>query len=341
MNDLILPGEISKRYPAFQSYFLEALGAFDKINSWEDLKRRFLMGAGLSPNTYDSYTESIKQLFEFLEQKHPLQVTPADIEAFYDNLLEHVGRNTACLRIAGIKRFYKNICEKFPFYQSPFDVMSKKLLRKLGKIKKTRQKKALSKAELRQLLDFLKCDTSLKGIQNYALIMFLVTTGLRAFELCSLQWKNVEYYEDSYTINYIGKGSKPADTELMPEVYRLAFEAFRLQFRRDPHPDDHVFYSLSNYPGKIPTSLTKPVLWKRINAIGQRAVNHGIIKRDLQWSAHLFRRSGCTLLFKETHDIKLTQGFSRHSNVETLLKHYVDSEQPVSPIFREILGVTS
>ncbi len=334
-----VPNSITKWCPSFQSYFVDALKAFEEVDSFEDLKRRFLMGSGLSSNTYASYLESVKQFYHFQDGLHPLQATPSDIEAFHDELNKRVGRGTAVLRIAGLKAFYRNIAKQFPFYSSPFDVMDERLKAKLSKTKKGSQKKALTKSELRKLLEFLKKDTTLKGCQNYTVVMFLSTTGLRAFEMCSLQWRNIEFSEGVYTVSYLGKGDKPAVTELMPEVYQQVFNLFKMQFKRDPHPDDHLFFSLPNFPTKVPTPMNKPVLWKRVSAIGKAVTEAGIIKRDLQWSAHLFRRTACTLLYRECKDIKVTQGFSRHSNVDTLLKHYVDSNEPVAPIFKKILGV--
>jgi hypothetical protein len=66
----------------------------------------FLLGQGLSPNTYRSYLQAVKQFYSFTEGKHPLQVTSGDIEAFYDDLVQRVDRSTAYLRVKGLQKFF-------------------------------------------------------------------------------------------------------------------------------------------------------------------------------------------------------------------------------------------
>jgi len=65
---------------------------FDSIKSFEDLKREFLMGEGLSKNTYRNYLQAVKRFYEFTGGLHPLQVKPSDIERFYDHVSQRVDR---------------------------------------------------------------------------------------------------------------------------------------------------------------------------------------------------------------------------------------------------------
>lgn len=106
MNDLIIPSQLSKRFPRLEAIIKQAASLFDAINRFEDVEMYLLRGAGLSPNTYRSYLTAVRQLYEFTEGLNPLQVTPGHIEAFYDYLIQRVDRNTAYLRIRGLKRFF-------------------------------------------------------------------------------------------------------------------------------------------------------------------------------------------------------------------------------------------
>ena len=92
---------------------LEAWKVFYKINSFQDIERYFLRGAGLSRYTYRNYRDSFKRLYEFLKGKHPAQVSHADIEAFYDHRLESVDRPTAYLDIRGIKKCFEGVLKVF------------------------------------------------------------------------------------------------------------------------------------------------------------------------------------------------------------------------------------
>ena len=83
--------------------------------------------------------------------------------------------------------------------------------------------------------------------------------------------------------------------------------------------------------------MTPHCLWVRIKQIGEAVRNAGIIKRDLNFSPHLFRRSFATLLYKSGMKIKAIQEKTRHANIDVLVKHYIHDEEPASPYFERLL----
>ena len=169
MNELVVSAEIAQSFPSAVEGLKKVSSFFEQIRSFEDLERLFLKGSGLSPNTYRSYLEAVKQFYQFTKGLNPLQVRPADIEAFYDYLLTRVDRNTAYLRIRGLKKFFQGVRNVAPFYTSPFEKMGEKLRAKLNRtIYGCRTKKALTQREVRELLDFLSRDDSLQGRENHA-----------------------------------------------------------------------------------------------------------------------------------------------------------------------------
>jgi integrase len=162
-------------------------------------------------------------------------VRPSDIERFYDHVSLRVDRATAALHIAGLKKFYKGIKKRVPGCATTFDTMSEKLKRKLGATKKrSKTKKTLTPDEVKALLSWLKEDNSVKGLEHYAIVFMLVTSGLRGEELCSLRWGDLECFEGRWIACFIGKGDRPAEQEL----YEPAVEACRVYFckafGRDP-----------------------------------------------------------------------------------------------------------
>lgn len=219
-------------------------------------------------------------------------------------------------------------------------IMGETLTRKLNKTKKgNRTKKALTKNELKALLGWLQKDHTIMGLENYAIVLTLVTTGLRAHELCQLNWKALDYSEGKYTAYFTGKGATDAEQEVSPLAIEAARAYFKAQFKREPHPGDSFFSTSETYPGKELVPLVVPTLWRRIRKIGVGAREKGILKRELQFSPHLFRRTFASLLFKEGMDLKVLQLATRHANIETLMKHYVDSAEPTSPYWFNILSV--
>ena len=120
MNDLTIKAKMATCFPTIIDGLRKAQRIFDGINSFEDVQRSFLLGQGLAPTTYRTCLIAVKQFYTFTDGLNPLQITPAHIEQFYDHLVTSVDRDTAYLRIRGLRRFFAGIHNVIPFYTSPF-----------------------------------------------------------------------------------------------------------------------------------------------------------------------------------------------------------------------------
>ncbi len=336
MNDLVTYRD---RYPTLIPGLDKLNRIFDSIESFEDIERVFLQGAGLSPNTYRSYLEAVKQLYTFTDGKHPLQIMPADIEMFYDDLKKKGDPGTAYCRVQGLKHFFKGV-SKITGLPSPFEIMGEKLTKKLNEVKAgNRTKKALSINEIRKLITFLAQDDTVIGQENYALCYMLTTSGLRAFEMCQLKWEDLEFFEGAWTARFTGKGSKVAEQELFSPAVEAARSYFRAQFKRDPVPADHLFWTQESFGGNIARPLEYHALYCRIKKIGAKLAEKGIIRRKLTWSPHLFRRTYATTLYKSGMKLKALAEKTRHSNLDILTEHYIDDREAAAPYFAKMFEV--
>ncbi|MBA7481040.1 Tyrosine recombinase XerC [subsurface metagenome] len=339
MNDLILRDSFQKSCPTIVEGLKRAQSIFDSIKNFDDIERLFLKGNGLSEHTYRSYLTAVKQFYEFTNGLNPLQITAAHIESFYDNLVKTVDRNTACLRIEGLTKFFAGIRQVIPIYTTPFELMPEKLKKKLHRTKKgNRKKKALTTSEVKSLLVWLEKDTSEYGAANYSTIFMLVTSGLRSAELLQLKWKNIEMIEGQWTAYFIGKGGKDAEQELYGLAIDACIKYYRQVFRRDPRSDDALFWTTPRFPGDERRPLKNhQTLWTRIKNVGTEAKKAGIIKRDLVFSPHLFRRSYASALEKMGMPVSSIQKKTRHSNLETLAKHYLSNDEPAESYLDKML----
>lgn len=307
----------------------KAWEVFSRINSFNDLERYFLRGEGLSRYTYRNYRDAFKRLYEFLDGKHPAQITHADLEAFYDHRLETVDRPTAYLDIRGIKKCFEGMKYAVPGLKSPFDNMPEKLTKKLNRTKQQQTKGTLSKAEIKNILEFLSKGVLVKDVGNYAIVQLLYSTGLRGEELCSLRWKDIEYDEDEkiYYAVGIGKGEKPFRQEIVyHEAVEVARKYFHLAHDRDPRLEDPLFWTLSH--GIRP--MRYHAMYERIKELGEKLKEAGVIRRNVNFTPHLLRRSIITHLYRNGMRIKALRHFSRHASVETLMKHYVEDTESAS-----------
>ena len=74
--------------------------------------------------------------------------------------------------------------------------------------------------------------------------------------------------------------------------------AFRARWHHDPKPEDPLFHSMAN------TRLDKQALWRLLRQVYDDARAQGIITRqDIEFSAHLFRRTAGTHLMRGKLDI--------------------------------------
>ena len=94
-----------------------------------------------------------------------------------------------------------------------------------------------------------------------------------------------------------------------------------------------MFWTVPAYHGDVRRPLEYHPLYIRIVNIGKALRAAGVITRNLEFSPHLLRRSIITNLSKAGMRVKALQGFSRHSSTDTLLKHYVDDEEPAKKYF--------
>jgi len=282
MNDLV----------SLQNRAMAAIKKFQEIESFEDLKMWLLQGRGMSPETYNSYLESIKQFYKLFDGLHPLQWTPAHIEEFYDVIRAKNSIRTAQIRISGIKRVCKNIKEIMPFWDDPFDVMPERVKSKLKAGERGKKKIALYKTELHAVLHHLKQDETLKGKQNLAMILTLVTTGLRAAELCNLTYDDLEHDPDLdiWYLKGVGKGNKPFHVEVHPDAVESAAAAFKARFKREWKQGDFLFWSLENYHGKPPVRMNKSVLWIRLRDITKDLILNNVINKNIKINGSFLRR---------------------------------------------------
>jgi integrase len=112
---------------------------------------------------------------------------------------------------------------------------------------------------------------------------------------------------------------------------------FVLAKKRNPEPSDFLFWTLPAVKGEISAPMKYHALWRRVRQIGERARAEGVVKRELQWSPHLFRRSYASCLYKSGMGLKAIQEKTRHASLEVLTRHYIDDNEAASPHLARIL----
>ncbi len=260
----------------------------------------------------------------------------ADIEAWHDELVRQgVNRKTIALRVAGLKKFFSGIRNVVPSYTSPFEVMGDKLKKKLGARENDKgTKQALNKEEIRKTLKHLRQN---EDITDYAMIFFLLTSGLRAAEMLSLTWEDLDHNEGIWTAWFVQKGGKRTEHELYGPAVEAARSSYQRVFGKDPKPEDRLFWIAVN--GDICRHMNYSTLWHRTMRVGERLKAAGLIRNSLQFTPHLFRRSYITQLYRAGMKLKALQKKSRHRSTDILINHYIDDSEAASPYLDKIFDI--
>ena len=157
------------------------------------------------------------------------------------------------------------------------------------------------------ILDSIDTNTDL-GNRNRVLIELLYATGMRVSEVCSLEIKQVNFYNN--TIKVSGKGKKDRIVILYDSIadklkFYIDFTRSNLLSISGIEEITNVFI---NYKG---TPLTPRGVRKIINNV----IDHCAVNKHI--SPHMIRHSFATSLLNNGADLRIVQELLGHENLQT------------------------
>ncbi len=137
-------------------------------------------------------------------------------------------------------------------------------------VAKTNKYKWLDENQLKEIFQHLKNNDSEKGLRDYAIFYFLVMTGLRCSELCSLKFKDIIYKDNKpIEIVFTGWGNKERVVEVDESIID-AVDVYREKAGLGTDRDDYIFYTTPCNRHKNRSPLTRGTLYKIIKSIGDK-----------------------------------------------------------------------
>lgn len=276
------------------------------------LLKRFLEYLDASEKTVQTYTRALRQFFKFLYENNITQPQRADVLAFRDNLKDK-GRKPTTIKsyIVAVRLFfqwtnqegfYPNIAEKI----------------KGAKLDQAHKKDYLTVDQIKDVLNNIDTST-LTGARDYAIIVLMVTGGLRTIEVSRADMDDMRNVGNSPALYIQGKGR-----EEKTEYVKLPLQVFKAigRYREMLEKQyDVLFVSTSN------------------NNKGQRLTTRsisGIVKKRLKeagytsnrLTAHSLRHTAGTLNLMNGGTLEETQQLLRHSNINTTMiyLHHLERE---------------
>lgn len=276
------------------------------------LLKRFLEYLDASEKTVQTYTRALRQFFKFLYENNITQPQRTDVLAFRDNLKDK-GRKPTTIKsyIVAVRLFfqwtnqeglYPNIAEKI----------------KGAKLDQAHKKDYLTVDQIKDVLNNIDTST-LTGARDYAIIVLMVTGGLRTIEVSRADMDDMRNVGNSPALYIQGKGrdEKTEYVKLPLQVFK-AIGRYREMLEKQY---DVLFVSTSNNNKgqRLTTRSISGIVKKRFKAAGYTSN---------RLTAHSLRHTAGTLNLMNGGTLEETQQLLRHSNINTTMiyLHHLERE---------------
>ena len=218
-------------------------------NRTEEIYEKFIMSfrEQLQKSGYDldGLPLTLNRLATKEDQEDALSVLSLAAQgwAMQSKRRETIGASTYNQRLSVLSSFYTFARKRrFLIMDNPIDLLDRRDIQEYANAQ------PLSKEEVIEILN--RIDRSvLAGKRDYALLLILITTGRRASEILSLQWKHVHILGDQVTLHFEHcKGNKDMYDQLEPRVARPFLAYIRTMFMHDlaqMESEQYIWISLS------------------------------------------------------------------------------------------------
>ena len=257
-----------------------------------------------TPKTIATYTRAIKQFFKYLIENDITEPDRDTVIAYRDHLKQDHKPTTVQSYLAAVKLFfqwtnqeglYPNIAERV----------------KGAKLDTDHKKDYLTTKQVARLLKAIDT-SSLKGLRDYALILLMVTTGLRTISIIRANIEDIRIAGNDTALYYQGKGhEEKADYVKLAEPVEEAIRAY-LAARGDRNPKAPLFSSIANRNNgeRMTTRSISRTAKERLIAVG--------LDSD-RLTAHSLRHTAATLNLLNGGSVEETQQLLGHKNINTTL----------------------
>jgi integrase/recombinase XerC len=179
-----------------------------------------------SPHTVRGYLSDLGQFATWFQQTNgerlsPKVVTRTDLRQYRQFMLtvKNLSANTINRRLAAITVYLRWAVDQGVINQNPADrIKGVKQQQTAPKwLSKSEESALVRQAEKeRQAADTESAQR--QSVRNWALVVFLLHTGLRASEVCSLRLEDLEINTRSGSVQVVGKGAKQRTVPLNKEA---------------------------------------------------------------------------------------------------------------------------
>jgi integrase/recombinase XerD len=151
---------------------------------------------------------------------------------------------------------------------------------------------------------------TLQGKRDYAILLTLLTTGLRKAEICDLKVGDLKTYRNQAIIDVIGKGKRFRRIPLKTETL-IAIQDYLKTNGNGSDPNHSVFNTL----GKHGPYEAKPLTIKAVDCLIRSMTKKALIRKRVH--PHVIRHTFATTLLDNGNDLRTVQALMGHSHIRT------------------------
>lgn len=279
-----------------------------------DQLARFIAFVDASPATVRAYTGHLKQFFRYLAENGIQHPTRETVIAYREDLKKRCKPTTVQNYIEAVKLFFA-WTEQTGEYQNIANHV------KGAKISREHKRDYLTGAQIAEVLEVIDRST-LEGLRDYALVLLMITGGLRAIEAHRANIGDMGKAGNSTVLYIQGKGrDEKAEFVKMPREVETAINTYlKARGTKDPAAPLFVSFSHNSAGQRLSVKSVSSTVKRRLIAAGYDSE---------RLTAHSLRHSAVTISLLEGNTLQEAQQFARHKNIATtqIYAHNLDREK--------------
>lgn len=269
-----------------------------------ELFSRWISFVDAKPKTIETYTRNIRPFIQFLTENEIKTPVREHVVAFREAMKKNYKPNTVQCYIMAVKQFFR-WTEREGLYPNIADHV------KGAKIDSGFKKDYLTSNQVRKLLQTIDRST-LKGLRDYAILLLMVTTGLRTIEVQRANIEDMRTVADFTALFIQGKGHEErTDYVKVDSLVEDAIRAY-LNARQKINGTEPLFTSIAH------RNSGKRMTTRSISRIAKENMIEADLKSD-RLTAHSLRHTAATLNLLNGGTPEETRQLLRHSNINTTL----------------------
>ena len=270
----------------------------------EKLLSRFIYFIDVSPKTMLTYKISIRQFFKWLKTNWIYKPQRQDIIRYKEDLkLMGLKSTTIANYIIALKRFFQWVNSEGIYSNIAENVKS-------PKVDKAHKKDYLTSDQANRLLRDID-RSNLKGLRDYAMLMLMLTCGLRTIEVMRLDCRDISILGDNEILYIQGKGHQEKNEFMrITSQVSIALREYLKKAQETVKITSPLFVNLSNNKrGKRLTSYSiSRIVKNRLRNVG--------FDSD-RFTAHSLRHTSITLALLSGATMQEAQSFARHADINS------------------------